>query len=410
MATLKLSQDLRRKRMDGTYPIIFRLTLNQKSTSIETEIKLLPDQWDKIKGKVTKTHSNYKNLNLHLKQMQLELEKKLIELTSQTNKLSLGKLKQALLNQNKQDNTTFFDFAKNEIQNLKDQGRFGNASVYSTAVKRFVNYTGKNITIDEITYSVIVNFDTQLIKEGVCRNTIAIYMREIRALYNIAIKKELADRNKYPFSSYKIKTEKTVSRAISKTELEKLKQYPLEEGSRLWHSRNIFFLIFNLIGISFIDLAFLTIDNIQNGRVVYRRRKTGKMYSIKLTSYTKELLELYKADGKYLISYFQMDAVIKANEREAIGLRIKICNTHLKKLGKLCNLPIPLTTYVARYSWANVAKSLGYSKDLIAEALGHEYGNKVTGIYLDNYGDEIIDEANLKVTHFDMLPVLEVAC
>jgi len=32
-----------------------------------------------------------------------------------------------------------------------------------------------------------------------------------------------------------------------------------------------------------------------------------------------------------------------------------------------------------RYTYANIAKQLGYSKDLIAEALGHEYGNKVTG-------------------------------
>ena len=56
-----------------------------------------------------------------------------------------------------------------------------------------------------------------------------------------------------------------------------------------------------------------------------------------------------------------------------------------------------LTTYYARYSWANIARKLGYSKDLIAEALGHEYGNRVTGIYLDNYDLEVIDEMNEKV-------------
>ena len=45
-----------------------------------------------------------------------------------------------------------------------------------------------------------------------------------------------------------------------------------------------------------------------------------------------------------------------------------------------------------------IAKSLGYSKDLIAEALGHEYGNKVTGIYLNQYADSVIDEVNERVT------------
>ena len=69
---------------------------------------------------------------------------------------------------------------------------------------------------------------------------------------------------------------------------------------------------------------------------------------------------------------------------------------HLKKVAEQLDIP-KLTFYYARYTWANIAKQLGYSKDKIAEALGHEYGNKVTGIYLDSYGNEVIDEMNLEV-------------
>ena len=54
----------------------------------------------------------------------------------------------------------------------------------------------------------------------------------------------------------------------------------------------------------------------------------------------------------------------------------------------------PITTYVFRYSYANTAKQLGYSKDLIAEALGHEYGNSVTGIYLEQFDQELINSMN----------------
>ena len=39
-------------------------------------------------------------------------------------------------------------------------------------------------------------------------------------------------------------------------------------------------------------------------------------------------------------------------------------------------------------------KKLGYSKDLIAEALGHEYGNSVTGIYLEQFDNDIVDKMN----------------
>jgi integrase/recombinase XerD len=329
----------------------------------------------------------------------LELEKKLLEATSNEMDVDVKSLKQVLVNDEKAVKITFYSFAKQEIQNLKDQERFGNASVYETSVNRFTGYTGNSISFKQINYNVISGFELTLLKDGVCRNTIAVYMREVRALLNLAIKKGLMDRADYPFWNYKIKTEKTISRAITKAELQKIYECPLIENSVAWHSRNIFFLIFNLIGISFIDLILLENGSIQNERIIYRRRKTGKLYSIKITSEAERIINIYKnPNSKYLISYFKFDNVLKHEVRKESGLRMKSCNNQLKKIGKTLELPIPLTTYVARYTWANVAKSLGYPKDQIAEALGHEYGNRITGIYLDNYGSEVIDEINQKVT------------
>lgn len=397
MATIRLTMD-HHPYNDGRFPIIFRLTNKQKSSSIYTEIKLFKNEWDILKAKVTKSHPNSNELNLHIKKRQYELEKKLLELGSSTDELSVMELKEELLNGKKADKIIFYEFAVKEIQILKTQERYGNAQSYETAVNRFVKFTGKDILMDKINYNVISDFDAQLLQEGLSRNSVAVYMREIRALLNKAIKKELMDKNKYPFNSYKIKTEKTVSRAISKNDLGKIKNYPLEEGSKMWHCRNIFFLIFNLIGISFIDLSLLTNGSIQQGRVVYKRRKTGTLYSIKITDEAERLFNIYKGDSKHLLSYVMPDNIEKQNERKIINQNLKTCNKYLKRLGILCELPIPLTTYVARYSWANVAKSLGCAKDQIAEALGHEYGNRITGIYLDNYGNEVIDEMNLKVT------------
>ena len=73
----------------------------------------------------------------------------------------------------------------------------------------------------------------------------------------------------------------------------------------------------------------------------------------------------------------------------------KLINQHLKKIGQ--NIGTKKTLYLSlfRYSYANIAKQLGYSKDLIAEALGHEYGNAVTGIYLEPFDLDEVDEMNI---------------
>ena len=67
-----------------------------------------------------------------------------------------------------------------------------------------------------------------------------------------------------------------------------------------------------------------------------------------------------------------------------------LLNKKLKKISCILEIDTPITTYVFRYSYANIAKQLGFSKDLIAEALGHEYGNSVTGIYLEMFDNEIM--------------------
>lgn len=60
----------------------------------------------------------------------------------------------------------------------------------------------------------------------------------------------------------------------------------------------------------------------------------------------------------------------------------------------LLGLREKLTSYVFRYSYANLAKQMGYSKDIIAEALGYKYRIAVTGIYLEQFDQEIVDRMN----------------
>ena len=67
-------------------------------------------------------------------------------------------------------------------------------------------------------------------------------------------------------------------------------------------------------------------------------------------------------------------------------------NCKLKEIGKELQIPIDLTTYVARHSFATVLKRAGVNTSLICESLGHS-SEKVTQIYLDSFENSQIDEA-----------------
>ena len=79
---------------------------------------------------------------------------------------------------------------------------------------------------------------------------------------------------------------------------------------------------------------------------------------------------------------------------------IKVCNKYLNKIGEELKLPLTLTTYVARHSHSTIAKKMGYSKDMIAESLGHSIGSAITDTYLGNYDLEVIDAMNEAVCKF----------
>ena len=171
----------------------------------------------------------------------------------------------------------------------------------------------------------------------------------------------------------------------------------LKQSHPLYSSWQIGRLIFMLRGINIKDLLLLSSSNIKNGRIIYKRAKTGKIYSIKLIPEMQEIFNTFNANNTLLGILSNSEAKNSDNLVKVIVQKRKVINSHLKRLGILSKSNEPLSTYVFRYSYANIAKQMGYSKDLIAESLGHSYGNAVTGIYLEQFDNELLDEMNKKI-------------
>lgn len=146
-------------------------------------------------------------------------------------------------------------------------------------------------------------------------------------------------------------------------------------------------------GINFVDISSLKHDNIIDNRLSYIRKKTKKRITIPLQEKALEIIERNKqADNPYLfpiLSPFHKTEQQKANRVHKVISKVNKC---LKEIGKELNLPIDLTTYVARHSYATVLKRSGVSTSIISESLGHS-SEKITQIYLDSFENSQIDEA-----------------
>jgi integrase len=397
MANIKTLLDLRRAKSDGTFNIIFRITDHKKVYTINSGVALEEHFWDEKKGQVGKVHPNAKLLNIKLSKHYFKIEQAVLSLDDE---FSIEKLK-AMLSGKPLDEApeTFQVFSNRIIQQMIEANRLGNAMVYQTAVNRLISYCGKDVAFPEVNYKLLDQFSHHLTTSGLKINSVSNYFRSIRAIYNKAIKMKVVDRSFYPFHDVIIKSEKTAKRAILKEDIVVLTKLSLNENSATRRALNCFMLSFYLRGISFTDLAYLKHSNIIDGRIEYKRRKTHQNYSVKLFPVAESIInQMKQTECDYLlpvIPFGVKEDSVRA--KRIIQQCIKTTNKYLKRLSAEVGLGSSVTTYSSRHSFATIAKRMGYSNELIAEALGHQHGNKITNIYLDSFEAKVIDEMHQHV-------------
>lgn len=169
---------------------------------------------------------------------------------------------------------------------------------------------------------------------------------------------------------------------------------PIGKQQYMELSKDIFVFSYLCGGINFTDIANLTKENIQNGRLHYIRQKTKKLIKIGIPQEAMQIIEKYSKESKgYLFpildSHIHRTALQKQNRIHKILGKV---NKNLKLLAADLGVEANLTTYVARHSFASVLKKSGVNIALISEALGHS-DIATTQIYLDSFDNEQIDAA-----------------
>ncbi|PCH66364.1 MAG: hypothetical protein COC01_08150, partial [Bacteroidetes bacterium] len=349
MASIAVVLDTRKQKLDGTYPLKLRVTHNCISRDKSIKISIRINDWSFKKHKVKSSHPNYIKINQLLQHKRVEIESRLLDLMLSSSEFKvydiLGKTSRFL------EAPNFKDFGYQIVNEYRDKNKIGTANSYKTAIDQLCNRLHKKITLSEIDYSLIMMFENKLVKQGVSVNGIANYMRHLKAIINRAIKSGYLKREDYPFHHYKIKTEKTRKRALSKVDFQKIMEQELSPGSMESEAREYFILIFCLIGINYIDLAYLKKEDLSEDRITYKRRKTKKLYDIPLSPRAMEIINLHRLpSSKYLLPILPDHELTAQEERAWTDNKLRLCNKYLKNIGKECKLQYPLTTYVARHS------------------------------------------------------------
>ncbi len=284
----------------------------------------------------------------------------------------------------------FFKFFTETIQQLERQNQIRTSETYKSAFHSFALYVGgEELLINQVNSELIKGYEVFLKQRGVSMNTVSFYMRILRAVYNRAVEQGLVD-DKKPFRNVYVGVEKTIKRAIPLSAVKQLKEIEFQKCSNYDIARDLFLFSFYTRGMSFVDMAYLKKSDIRNGMLVYCRRKTRQKLFVALEACMQAIIDKYPSnETDYLLPIITK----KGNERQQYINALRLTNRLLKDIAKQLHLPFVLTTYVARHTWASVAKSKNIPISVISEGMGHN-SESTTQIYLASLDNILIDEAN----------------
>ena len=274
------------------------------------------------------------------------------------------------------------------ILQMQAAGKVRTAQIYRTALNNFMRFrAGKDLPLKDLNAQVVLAYEAWMRSRGLMRNSSSFYLRSLRSAWHKAL--GVRGFQPDPFAGVYTGVDKTVKRAVTLSEIRRLKALPLE-GGEAW-ARDLFLFSFYTRGMAFVDMAFLRKADLRGGLLTYCRRKTGQPLLIRWEPCMQEILDRWGTNPTpYLLPIITSADKPAYNQYKYASARVNHC---LHLTGCKLGLKAPLTMYVARHSWASIAHSRHIPLSVISEGLGHD-SERTTSIYLASLDQKQIDSAN----------------
>ena len=391
-ANTEIYLDKGRPKKCGKSSVKIKVTYNRKRKYFSTGIDMLPDDFDKVFYAKRKTQEQKE-----IKSKIEYFEKKAVEVINILKVFSFDAFENQFLdNRNSTDSVkTAFD---EYIKNLKFEDRIGTAVSYECARNSIEDFK-KNLTFAEVTPKLLTKYEKWMIGKGNSITTIGIYLRSLRAVYNL----QSIDKSVYPFgvgkSKYTIPSSKNIKKALTVREIGMIYNYEAERNSTKEMAKDYWLFLYLCNGMNVKDFCLLKWENITENILSYKRAKTtrsqkeSKKISVALKPESIEIMKKWGQPSLNKKAYIfpHIDSKMDAEKKMATYKNlVKLINKYLKQIAIEVGIN-KVTTYYARHSFATVLKRSGAKYEMISELLGHS-SVSVTESYLDSFENEHIQK------------------
>ena len=379
---------------EGT--IYYQIIQNRVIRQLKTDYRLFMHEWDEGSNAIIITNNSRQN---YLQSIEKRIDWDIKRLQSIINQLENKRVKYTADDiistfQRQANEQSLFDFMQGVIAQLQQMGKQRTSETYRATLRSFTSFREeRDILLEEIDSDTMLMYEAFLRNRGLTKNSTSFYMRILRAVYNRAVEKDLTT-NRNPFKHVYTGIDKTVKRAVPLKTVKRIKNLDLSLQPSLDFARDMFLFSFYTRGMSFIDMAYLKKKDLSNGILSYRRRKTGQQLFIRWEKCMQEIVDKY--DTGYCSPYLLPILKYPYDNRSQYKNVLFRTNKYLKEVAKMAGISVPLTLYVARHSWASIAKSKNIPISVISEGMGHD-SEMTTQIYLASLDNAIVDRANAQI-------------
>ncbi len=384
---------------DNTYPLMLRLTQHRKRKYISLGVSVLEKDWDFKKNQPKKSCPDREAIVKLISDKVSAYNSLIMDLTARQQPFTVSSLILALENRTKVKTVSeMYDYL---IDEFRKTDHLGTMSVYQQSKSSLTKFNRTlDIPFSDIDCQWLERYEKWLKGRNIKDTTISILFRTLRSVFNRALSMKLIKQDIYPFSDFKVSKfdVRTKKRAVTKEDVKKIMSLDLSgERHYMQLARDIFLFSYFGAGINFSDIALLRYGDIQEGRIRYIRKKTGKEISFPLSDVGLEIIKRYSRPDATNTDYIFpiLDRKIHRTEMQRKNRIHKVIgkvNPCLAEIGRMAGLETHLTTYVARHTFATVLKRSGVNIAIISESMGHS-DIATTQIYLDSFENSQIDEA-----------------